>query len=621
MPGSVRFTNPEQSARTINLRIVISAVIMVLMCGLLLSRLAYLQIVNAEYYTTLSQNNRVKVLPLAPPRGLIFSRDGTIVAENRPSFVLAIDTAVIGDLHETVAALSGLLELTQDDIDSFFAEVKSRGRVDEVALGNNLSETQLARFAAQSHRFPGVRIDARLTRYYPQTDLWAHVLGYVGRINEQELKSIDTAEYRGTSHIGKSGIEYTYETILHGSVGFQKVEINAQGRILRVLERTLPEPGRDLYLTIDAGLQQLAFELLAGNRGAIVALDPLTGGVLAFASNPSFNPNLFVNGISSKDYALLRDSPDRPLFNRALQGQYPPGSTVKPLVALAGLQNGVRTTGEETWCPGWYRLPGEQRRYHDWQRQGHGHVNLIRALAESCDIYFYDLARDLGIDTLSDFMRQFGLNSPTGIDLPGEAGGIFPNSEWKARTRKQPWYPGETLSVGIGQGFTLATPLQLAFATSILARHGVGITPHVVGQIEDPLLHQAVEPEFVEREMVSLDSDQYWTDVTHGMEEVVHGNRGTARKVGQNAGYRFAGKSGTAQLFSLPQDVKLSPEEISERLRDHALFVAFGPLENPQIAVAVIVENGVGGSSTAAPMARAIMDQYLQPSRDVSLTD
>jgi penicillin-binding protein 2 len=612
LTGRVRFTETEHTARLVNRRIVAAAIVMVVMVAALLSRLAYLQIVRGEHYSTLSQNNRVKVLPIAPPRGLIFSRDGAVVAENKPSYVLALDTAKIPDLKGVVHELQRLLGFPDEQVEDFFREVRIRGLVDEVALSSNLSEEQLATFAVHSHDYPGVRIDARSSRYYPEGELWAHVVGYVGRISEDDLAVIDKAEYRGSTHIGKAGVEKTYEALLHGKTGYQQVEINAQGRILRVLAKTPPEPGRDIYLTIDAALQRTAAELLKGQRGAVVAIDPQTGAVLAFVSSPSFDPNLFVNGIGAKSYAELRDSPDRPLFNRALQGQYPSGSTIKPFVALAGLQSGVRVATEATWCPGWYRLPGDARPYRDWKKGGHGHVDLIRAIAESCDVYFYNLAHDLGIDRLWSFMRQFGFGAPTGIDIPNEAAGIYPSSEWKRRARGEPWYAGETLSVGIGQGYTLVTPLQLAFATAVLARHGTGITPRVAGQIEDPLAHEATEPEIYERELVRLESPEYWDLVIQGMQEVVHGARGTARRYGQDAAYRFAGKTGTAQVVQMPAGRSLKQEEMEERLRDHALFIAFAPVEQPEIALAILVENGMHGSSAAAPIARTLFDQYLQ---------
>ncbi|MBT8447346.1 MAG: penicillin-binding protein 2, partial [Gammaproteobacteria bacterium] len=404
-----------------------------------------------------------------------------------------------------------------------------------------------------------------------------------------------------------------YEDVLHGDVGYQQVEINAQGRVVRVLEKTPPTPGNDLYLTVDAGLQREAHEALAGRRGAIVAIDPETGGVLAMASAPSFDPNLFVNGIGRSAYAALRDSPDRPLFNRALQGQYPPGSTIKPLVALAGLELGHRHADDATSCPGWYRLPGESHRYRDWLKRGHGKVDMLDAIAQSCDVYFYDLARDLGIDDLHDFMARFGFGTVTGIDVPNEASGLFPSSEWKRRARGVAWYPGETLIAGIGQGFTLATPLQLASAMATLAQRGFTLTPHLLGQVENPLTHMATEPQVLPRQAVPGVSDAHWDIVIGGMREVLFGPRGTARGSARGAKYEYAGKTGTAQLFRIAQDETVKNEDVEERLRDHALFVAFAPLQLPRIAVGIIVENGSSGSRTAAPIARRLFDYYLVP--------
>jgi penicillin-binding protein 2 len=595
----------------------------VVLTVLLLARLVYLQILSADHYATLSQNNRLKVIAVAPPRGLIFSRDGELLADNRPSFALVMDTAKVPRIEEAITALRDLLQLRDEQLESFREELRARGKVGDITMAARLTEQQVAVFSVNGYRYPGVRIDARLSRHYPESRYWAHLVGYIGRISEQDLSSLDAGNYRASTHIGKSGVERTYEQVLHGVVGYRQVEVNAQGRVLRVIEETPPQPGHDIYLTVDGSLQRLAVDALGDKSGAIVAIDPATGAVLAFVSSPSYDANPFVDGIGSAAYAALRDSPERPLFNRALQGLYPPGSTVKPVFALAGLDGGYRTAATRTPCPGWYQLPDSSRIYHDWEHNGHGSVDLTRAIAESCDVYFYALARDIGIAKLGAFAKQFGLGTQTGIDLPGESAGLFPSSAWKRSTHDLPWYPGDTLNVGIGQGFTLATPLQLAFMTAVLARRGHAITPHVVGQIEDPIARVAVEPPLADRNLVRLRAEEYWDVVIGGMEEVVHGARGTARRTAANADYRYAGKSGTVQVFTLAQDLSQRADKVDEKLQDHAWFIAFAPARDPQIAVAVLVEHGGGGSSVAAPIVRRLLDHYLlgETAEDSARTD
>lgn len=602
---------PQREGRIFMARIWFSVLAMVIFAFVLIGRLAYLQIIHHDHFTTLSQENRLRILPIAPTRGLIYSRDGVLLADNRPSFSLEVIPEHVEDLEQALADIKKLVVLDDDSIDRFRSELKQKRRFDTVTLKPNLSEEEVANFAVNRHRFPGFNVAGRLSRFYPLGALTAHAVGYVGRINEDELKVIDQAEYSATTHIGKEGVEKSRESVLHGQVGYQRVEVNAQGRILRVVERTPPVPGNDIYLTLDMSLQKLAVEALAGNKGAIVAIEPQSGGVLAFVSSPAYDPNDFVNGISKTLYLSLRDAPDRPLFNRALQGMYPPGSTIKPLMALGGLDYGLRSPADSVWCPGWFSLRGDAHHYRCWQKTGHGQVDLVRAIAESCDVYFYALARDMGIDRMSEFMGKFGLGRATGIDLPGEPSGLLPSREWKRRVRKLPWFPGETLINGIGQGFMLSSPLQLAQAASIIANRGVVVAPHMVGQIEDPVTAQAVDTEVYERPSVTLKDAKFWDLVIHGMNEVVQGVHGTARKSGDGAAYQFAGKTGTSQLFGIAQNQTVNVDKLVEHLRDHALFIAFAPLENPQIAVAIIVENGVGGSRTAAPIARRLFDLYL----------
>ncbi|MGE0384201.1 MAG: penicillin-binding protein 2 [Gammaproteobacteria bacterium] len=589
----------------------IAAVAMGLAMLTVLGGLFRLQVLQYDHFRTLSQDNRVKLVPIAPTRGLIFSRDGTILAENQPSFSLDVTPEQVHDLEQTILDLRKVIALTDEDVERFRRELGRKRRFDSVTLRSRLTPEEVARFSLDRHRFPGVQVAAELSRHYPQGELFAHVVGYVGRIDENELKVIDASNYSATRHIGKIGVEQTYEALLHGQVGYQQVEVNALGRVIRVLDRTAPTPGKDLYLALDYGLQVEATAALAGRRGAVVAMDPETGGVLAMVSTPAFDPNLFVDGIARSNYDALRDSPDRPLVNRALQGVYPPGSTVKPLVGLAGLHYGLRTSGSATYCPGFYQLPGSSHQYRDWRRSGHGSVDLKHAIGQSCDVYFYRLAQDLGITRLNAFLTRFALGRRTGIDLSGEREGLVPSAPWKRKARKLPWYLGETLIAGIGQGFMLATPVQLATMTAAIGRRGVVVTPHVAAQIEDPVTHVADDVQVHEIDSGIGVSAAHWDEVIEGMHEVVQGPTGTARQVGAGAAYGFAGKTGTSQLFSIKQNQRLKDEEIDERLRDHALFVSFAPVEEPEIAIAVMVENGGGGSKAAAPIARRIMDRFF----------
>ena len=489
-----------------------------------------------------------------------------------------------------------------------FERLRAQGRrYDPVPLRGNLNEVELARFAVNGHRFPGVDIGVELLRYYPLGRDTAHVLGYVGRINERETEQIDSVEYSGTHYIGKSGVEKAYEEILRGQVGYQQVEVNAKGRVLRVLEAQAPRSGRDLHLYLDIGLQQAAAAALGDNRGAVVAIDPRTGGVLAMVSSPTFDPNPFVGGIGVEEYRNLRDDPDHPLFNRAVRGQYPPGSTVKPFIGLGGLVMGTATFSQSKYCPGSYQLPGNSHKYRDWRRGGHGTVGMKQAIVQSCDVYFYDLAHDMGIDRLHDFMSTFGFGARTGVDVAGEQPGLLPSREWAQRARNRAWFPGETLIVGIGQGAFLATPVQLAAATAAMANRGRLIEPRVVRATGTPGI-KAEDPTSAPVRRVPVEHDLDWDNVIGAMTDVVE--HGTAKRIRTNA-YRIAGKTGTAQVFTVGQKERYNESQVSERKRDHALFVAFAPVEDPRIAVAVIVENGGHGGSVAAPIARQVMDAYL----------
>lgn len=518
------------------------------------------------------------------------------------------------DPGELIETLAQRLSLTQSELEAFRERSSRRRPFEAVPLKLGLDDTALASVAVDLHMLPGVVVDAQLTRHYPYGHELGHVLGYVGRLSADDLKELDQSWYQGTLHTGKVGLEKRYEALLHGKPGFRHVETNAHGRVLRVLERQPPEPGQDLALYLDLDLQREAVAALGEQRGAVVVLDPLTGGVLAMVSNPSYDPNSFVDGISYADYAELRDSMDTPLLNRALQGQYPPGSTIKPMLALGALAEGYITPETTVADPGWYQLPGDDRRYRDWtlRVRGTGHaekVDLRMAIAESCDTYYYDLANRMGIDTMAEVLAPFGLGQVTGIDTTGEQQGILPNTEWKRDALGEAWFPGETISAGIGQGYMLATPLQLAQATMVIANRGDSFTPSLAHRAGGLLVGGA------RRQSVSV-ADEHWQAILTGMIDVVHSPRGTAESISRGLNYQIAGKTGTSQVISIAQDAIYDENAISERNRNHGLFVAFAPAENPNIVVAVIAENG-GGSSAAYPIARRIIDSWLTGGRDV----
>ena len=572
-------------------------------------RLTWLQVLHHDEFITESRENRLKLLPIAPTRGLIRDRNGVILAHNLPSFSLEIVPERVPDLDDTLARLARILPIGKEDLARFQRQRKHKRRFDSIPIRTRLSEEEVAAFAVNRHRFPGVEIEAKLLREYPYPGETAHVLGYVGRINEAELKAIDPVNYAGTSHIGKTGIEKSWEEVLHGKVGFEQVEVNARGRVVRVLNRQPPVPGKDLTLFLDIELQRIAMQAFGDHNGAAVAIDPNTGGVLAMVSKPGFDANLFVEGISFKDYKALRSSPDKPLFDRAMRGQYPPGSTVKPFIGLGGLETGVIRFDDTKFCPGYYQLPKQSHKYRDWKRWGHGKVDMDKAITESCDVYYYDLAHTLGIDRLHDWLARFGFGQRTGIDLPGERRGILPSREWKRKARKQVWFPGETLIMGIGQGYFLATPLQLASAVGVIATNGLRIEPRIVASVSAGEGAAARETPIVAH-AVPVGDPQHWSDIRMAMNHVIEGRHGTARRL-RNPDYRLAGKTGTAQVFTVKQDESYDARKVSKKNRDHALFIAFAPLEAPRIAVAVLVENGGHGGSVAAPIAKAIMDYYL----------
>ncbi|MDJ0740676.1 MAG: penicillin-binding protein 2 [Gammaproteobacteria bacterium] len=590
-------------------RAIVAGMLVIGAVALLVGRMAQLQIVDHEHFRTLSHENRVKVVPLPPTRGLIYDRAGVLLAQNRPAYSLEITPEQVDDVDAVLDQLAAVIEIGDEDLERFWQLKKRKRRFDSVPIRVNLTPDEAAQFAVHHHRFPGVDIKAQLLRHYPHDVKTTHVLGYVGRISQRDLEQIDASNYAGTSHIGKNGVEKTYESALHGSVGHEQIEINAAGRRVRTLEQTPPEPGVDVHLHLDIALQEVAMQAFGDNNGAIVAINPKNGGVLAFVSQPGYDPNLFVEGISKKNYDALQGDDDRPLYNRALRGQYPPGSTVKPFMGLAGLERNAISFDTSVYCPGFFQLPGNTHRYRDWKKTGHGPMDLDAAIVQSCDVYFYKLAYELGVDRLNDYLGQFGFGARTGIDLTGESTGLLPSREWKRRARRQPWYPGETLIMGIGQGYFLTTPLQLAAATAAVANNGTFYTPRVVDYLRARGSGE-ITPIPPSSQPIAKAFQQNWDDVRNGMANVVEGARGTAKRIRSDA-YRIAGKTGTAQVFTVAQDEEYDEETIEKKLRDHALFVAYAPIEDPQIAIAVVVENGGHGGSTAAPIARTIMDAYL----------
>ncbi len=605
-------------------RLAVSAVVATLLLGTVITRLVQLQVVDHEHFAEQSHGNRIRIEAIPPTRGLIFDRRGRVLAENLPAYQLELVPEQVRDLDDTLARLAAARLIDAEDIPRFRELSRSGPRFKAVTLRFRLGDDEISQFAVQRPRFPGVDFQPRLVRHYPHGERTAHAIGYVGAISTRDLKRLDPAEYAGTAHTGKTGVEYENEPNLHGTPGYRQVVTNARGRQVpadarewsqALAEGDSPRPGMNLHLSIDLDLQRVASEALAGRRGSIVAIDPQNGEVLALVSAPSFDPNAFAVGMSSSEFRALESNPNQPLFNRAVLGKYPPGSTIKPMLALAALQSGATNLTRRTLCRGFYTLPGSTHRYRDWKPEGHGQVDLHDAIAQSCDVYFYEISRDIGIDRMHEYLTAFGLGSATGIDVTGEASGIVPSRDWKRRqfsTREnQVWFPGETVIASIGQGYMEATPLQLAHATATLAMRGERFRPRLVRAVEDPLTGETtpVPPESLGR--VAIDNEFYWENIVDAMRDVLLGESGTARAAGAGAPYAMAGKSGTAQVFSVAQEAEYEEEEVAERLRDHALFIAFAPLAEPQIAVAVVVENGSSGSRVAAPIARRMMDQYL----------
>ncbi len=585
-------------------RSVAATVIVLITLAGLSARLLYLQVNSHDHYQTLSEENRIKLLPIPPTRGMIFDRNGVVLAENVPSFSLDIIPERVSDIEATLNELGRLVAISPDELARFHNLMKRKRRFERVTLKTHLSDDEIARVAVKRHQMPGVDISGSLLRNYPQGELTAHVVGYIGRISERELHDIDTTAYAGTDHIGKSGLEKSYEEELLGQVGVQQAEINASGRIARILETEPPTGGSDLHLHLDVRLQRVATEALGDYTGSVVAMDPTTGGVLALVSHPGFDPNPFVEGISHRDYAVLRDDPKVPLFNRAIQGRYPPGSTIKPFLGLAGLELNAITHSETTWCPGHFKLKGSRRIFRDWKRGGHGHMNVDKAITQSCDVFFYDLATSMGIDAVHGYLSQFGFGTPTGVDLPLETAAVLPSKNWKRGRYGQIWLPGDTVNTGIGQGYFQTSPMQLAYSTAVLAADGVHIEPRLVARAGD----RETSPPVDQLEKIPHLREDNWRRINQAMINVVQ--KGTARRI-KTDNYSIAGKTGTAQVVSMKQNEEYDATKLEKEKHDHALFISFAPADTPRIAVAVIVENGGHGGATAAPVAGKVMDYYL----------
>ena len=582
-------------------RVVVAAVGGVLLLSLLLARLIWLQLVETERFQTASEANRLQTLPVGPARGLIIDRNGVVLAENRPNLQLLLIPEEVADLDELIAEVRQRIDFTDSDAERFAKNLQTRRRPrDPVVVKDDLSESDAARIAVDLFRFPGLQMEARPTRYYPFGGLTAHSLGYVGRLSLDELKRVEESRYAGTETIGKLGIEKAYEDTLLGQVGVERVETSARGQIMRSVDREDPIPGADIPLHLDIGLTAKLYDVLGEKRGAIVAIDPMNGGILGLASAPTYDANSFIGGISQAEYSTLQVDHDTPLFNRALRGQYPPGSTIKPMIGLVGLHYGAVNWKSEYFSRGFFQLPGNDHKYRDWKEWGHGRVSMDKAIIESCDTYFYDMSVRLGIDQMSEGMKHFGFGRRQGRDIEGDLPGILPSRNWKRAARNESWYLGETVISGIGQGFWVTTPLQLAAAATATARRGNFIEPHF-SMLEDI---DAGTP-------VPLGTSMDWERMIDAMEGVLHGETGTARDAARGLSYRIAGKTGTAQVVSIGQEEEYDADEIEERFRDHALFIGFAPADAPRIVVALIIENGGSGGSTAAPAARRVFDYWL----------
>ena len=608
----------QAEARLFSSRAIVAFLGIVILMGLLVANMYNIQVNQFQDYKTRSNDNRIKVVPIAPNRGLIYDRNGVLLAENRPVFNLELTPEQIKDIDSTIEALQTILEITPEQVERFHRERKRTRRFKSVPLLTQLNENQVAVFSVNQYRFPGIEISATLKRYYPFSEVLTHVIGYVSRINDRDMQRLireeKDANYQATRDIGKLGIEKYYEDLLHGTAGYQEVEINSRGRVIRTLKYVPPIAGKDIVLNLDINLQLYVHQLLDGRRGSAVVLDPRDNGVLAMVSSPSYDPNAFVHGISGKAYRALLNDKSRPLVNRTTLGIYPPASTIKPFIAVAALEEGVITPKTTRNDPGYWRIPNSDTRpFRDWLRWGHGRVDIIKSIEESVDTFFYQIAYDMGIDRLSNWMMMFGFGDYTGIDIYEESKANMPTREWKMARHKTPWYKGDTIPVGIGQGYWTATPMQIAKATSVLVNEGAVTAPHLLKATIDNGgdFEEQENSEYVTYPPIQNVPDKYWNMAKEGMRLVNHGTKGTARRSFYNMDYQTGGKSGTAQVFGLGEDEEYNADEVAEHLRDHALFTGFAPFDDPEVVVSVVLENAGGGSSNGAPVARKIFDRVI----------
>ncbi|WP_394157936.1 penicillin-binding protein 2 [Vibrio campbellii] len=608
----------QAEARLFSSRAIVAFLGIVILMGLLVANMYNIQVNQFQDYKTRSNDNRIKVVPIAPNRGLIYDRNGVLLAENRPVFNLELTPEKIKDIDSTIEALQTILEITPEQVERFHRERKRTRRFKSVPLLTQLNENQVAVFSVNQYRFPGVEISATLKRYYPFSEVLTHVIGYVSRINDRDMQRLireeKDANYQATRDIGKLGIEKYYEDLLHGTAGYQEVEVNSRGRVIRTLKYVPPIAGKDIVLNLDINLQLYVHQLLDGRRGSAVVLDPRDNGVLAMVSSPSYDPNAFVHGISGKAYRALLNDKNRPLVNRTTLGIYPPASTIKPFIAVAALEEEVITPKTTRNDPGYWRIPNSDTRpFRDWLRWGHGRVDIIKSIEESVDTFFYQIAYDMGIDRLSNWMMMFGFGDYTGIDIYEESKANMPTREWKMARHKTPWYKGDTIPVGIGQGYWTATPMQIAKATSVLVNEGAVTAPHLLKATIDNGgdFEEQENSEYVTYPPIQNVPDKYWNMAKEGMRLVNHGTKGTARRSFYNMDYQTGGKSGTAQVFGLGEDEEYNADEVAEHLRDHALFTGFAPFDDPEVVVSVVLENAGGGSSNGAPVARKIFDRVI----------
>ena len=580
--------------------------VFILLC-ILFSNLYHLQVVSYKDYETRSNDNRIRVVPTPPSRGLIYDRNGVLLAENQPYYSLELIPEKVDDMTATLDELNSFIELSEDDRESITENLKFHRRFKPLTIKSKLTDEEVAIFSVNQYKFPGIYVEAGLKRHYPYNALLTHVLGYVGKINTRDKalleKGIQWKNYAATKDIGKQGIEKFYESLLHGTPGHLEEEVNNRGRVIRTLKVTPPTPGQDIYLTLDLKLQQKAMELLDGRKGSVVAIDPRDGGVLAMISSPSYDPNPFVHGITSKAYNDLLNDKSRPLINRATQGQYSPASTIKPHVALLGLEEKIISERTRIWDPGYWQMPGVDRKWGDWKKWGHGWVDIYHAIVESCDIFFYDLVYKVGIDKMAIFMDRFGFGRSTGIDIFEESDGVMPSRDWKRMRYNQPWYNGDTISVGIGQGYWTTTPLQLANAVTIMANKGKRFTPHLLKSFKNSTVK--IDSPIDEQIPIELKDPNNWDIINEAMRQTADKSHFT------DASYTAAMKTGTAQVFSVGKDQKYNADTVADHLRDNALVVAYAPYENPRIVLAVVLENAGWGGKNAGPVARALLDEYM----------